>query len=135
MYKASDYIYKTLIEELLISSQFSLDTELTLDNAEHIYNQNAYGDDDISDLLYELHDNFRYSGTVSNLDAPCSRHFEVDMHVRQVDGVWVAWPFYYGGDKHAEPDVIDWVGQSEIVVLDREEVVVKRIFKYNLTEK
>ena len=131
MYKASDYIYKELIQELLISSEFSLlSTELTLDNAEHIYNQNVYEDEIYADTLQELLVDFRYSGTASNLSAPYSRHFEVDMHVRLIDGVWIAWPFYYGGGKHAEPDVIEWIGQAKIVEIEREEVVVRRIFKY-----
>jgi hypothetical protein len=50
--------------------------------------------------------------------------------VKEIDGKWVGWNYWYGGGKHAEPEDIDWIGNAEFVKVQSEEVVtvVKRTF-------
>lgn len=67
-----------------------------------------YGDQEVSDLEPKT----------------SSRHYEIEVRASEIDGVWVAWDFYYGGGKHGEPEAFDWISNARIV--DCEERVVTK---------
>lgn len=76
------------------------------------------------DFCYEIEFEFR-EGIETNLSPKTSsRHYEIDVVASKIDGVWVAWDFYYGGGKHGEPEAFDWISNARIV--DCEERVVTK---------
>lgn len=76
---------------------------------------------DCYDIEYEMRE-----GLETNLKSKTSsRHYEIDVHAMKVDGVWVAWDYYYGGGKHGEPEAFDWISNARIV--DCEEKVVTKV--------
>ena len=83
---------------------------------------------DICDCIeYEMRE-----GLETNLTSKTSsRHYEIDVHAMQVDGIWVAWDYYYGGGKHGEPEAFDWISNARIV--ECEEKVVTKV-EYNFKE-
>lgn len=129
-----DYIHKGIIEEVLSWGDVTLNCELTLKNASEIYNdpeEYFTGVDYPSDHIYESYQDYRSSGEECNiLPKIYSRHYEVDYVVKEIDGKWVGWNYWYGGGKHAEPEAIDWIGDAEFVKVQSEEVVtvVQRTF-------
>jgi hypothetical protein len=129
-----DYIHKSIIEEVLGWGDVTLNCELTLENASEIYNnpeEYFVGTDYPSDAIYEAYQDYRSSGEECNiLPKSYSRHYEVGYVVKEIDGKWVGWNYWYGGGKHAEPEDIDWIGNAEFVKVQSEEVVtvVKRTF-------
>lgn len=83
-------------------------------------------DSEFEDILYEIKYDCRY-GDQEVLDlepTTSSRHYEIEVRASKIDGVWVAWDFYYGGDKHGEPEAFDWISNARIV--DCEERVVTK---------
>ncbi|CAH9014380.1 conserved hypothetical protein [Vibrio phage 249E41-1] len=140
MYKASDYIYKAIAESVLVEEGVTLKegVTLTLDNSEDIYDcpdeflEGDYLEDKMSDALYEI----RYTGEEISLSPKnYSRHYEVDCVVSKFDDVWIAWDYYYGGGKHADPDAIEWISDAEILNLDKEEEVVTVVRTFSRKEK
>ena len=82
---------------------------------------------DCYDIEYEMRE-----GLEINLPSKTSsRHYEIDVHAMQVDGIWVAWDYYYGGGKHGEPEAFDWISNARIV--ECEEKVVTKV-EYNFKE-
>jgi hypothetical protein len=77
--------------------------------------------DAIQDAEYEC----RCGGVDCNLDLGIySRHYEVDTKAHKMhDGSWVAWPYFYGGGKHGDPDSYDWVSAAKNVNCTEKEVV------------
>lgn len=65
-------------------------------------------------------------------DIPCeySRHYESkSVAAKMPDGTWVGWTYWYGGGKHAEPEMIDWMNRAYFVDCKEEEkTVVVRTF-------
>lgn len=139
MSKASDYIYKGVVELVLVDGDVTLkeDVTLSLNNAEDIYEcpddflDGGYLEDKMSDALYEI----RYSGEEINLSPKnYSRHYEVDCVASKFDDVWITWDYYYGGGKHADPDAIDWLSDAEILNLDKEEEVTTTVRTFSRKE-
>lgn len=59
-----------------------------------------------------------------------SRHYEIDVMAMKIQGQWVAWDYYYGGGKHGEPEVFDWISSARLVNCNEEQVMVaKRTFE------
>lgn len=140
MYKASDYIYKGVVESVLVEEGVGIKegVVLSLDNAEDIYEcpdeflNGEYLEDKMSDALCEI----RHTGEEINLSAKnYSRHYEVDCVAAKFDDVWIAWDYYYGGGKHADPDAIDWIPDAEILNLDKEEEVVTVVRTFSRKSK
>ena len=130
-----DYIHKSIIEDVLgCGDDITIDCELTLENASEIYNnpeEYFAGTDYPSDYIYESTQEYRYCGEECNISPKSySRHYEVDYVVKEIDGKWVGWNYWYGGGKFGEPEAIDWIGDAEFVKVQSEEVVtiVKRTF-------
>ena len=101
--------------------------DITAENVDELFEE-ADGDD------YSLQDDkseFRYSGEDTGLEAPYSRHYECDSVGKKLDdGVWVGWNYWYGGGKHGEPEVIDWMNEAyELDVTEEEKMVVVKTFK------
>ena len=45
------------------------------------------------------------------------------------DGSWVGWTYWYGGGKHAEPEVMDWMGEAyPLDCVEEEKMVTVRTF-------
>lgn len=74
-------------------------------------------DSEFSDDLYEVRYDCRYGDqVVLDLEPKTSsRHYEIEVRASKIDGVWVAWDFYYGGGKHGEPEAFDWISNARIV--------------------
>ena len=82
-----------------------------------------------SDIFYCIEYENR-EGMETNLHPKTSsRHYEIDVHAMQVDDVWVAWDYYYGGGKHGEPEAFDWISNARIVECE-EKVVTKIEYKF-----
>ena len=81
------------------------------------------------DCCYEIEFEFR-EGVETNLSPKTSsRHYEIEVRAMEVDGVWVAWDFYYGGGKHGEPEAFDWISNARIVECE-EKVVTKVEYRF-----
>ena len=97
-----------------------------------------YGDalnGEYSDEVNEESYNIRHDGEEINLPATCtSRHYEVDTHVLNIDGKWIAFDYYYGGGKHSDPDSIDWLDTCRFVCCE-EKVVTQTIRTFKELEK
>lgn len=77
------------------------------------------------DEAYEVEYETRHGTEKPNLEPKTySRHYEVEVRAIQVEDVWVAWDFYYGGGKHGEPEAFDWISKARIVECE-EKIVTK----------
>ena len=59
-----------------------------------------------------------------------SRHYESKSVASQyLDGSWVGWTYWYGGDKHGEPEAIDWIEDAyDLECVEEEKLVTGRSF-------
>lgn len=79
-------------------------------------------EDDLNDVLQY---SFRDSGEETELTAPFSRHYECYIMARTLSsGVSVAWPYWYGGGKHGNPEEIEWVDYAYFVKVEQKTTVV-----------
>lgn len=118
---AQELIYKSMVHECYkIEDNFNF-----TDYPEDItYEDLWYKLKEQYDSCYEIEFEFR-EGIETNLSPKTSsRHYEIDVVAAKIDGVWVAWDFYYGGGKHGEPEAFDWISNARIV--DCEERVVTK---------
>lgn len=82
-----------------------------------------------TDEWYEAINDFRGSGEDTDIEPQYCRHFESESVARCIDGVWVGWTYFYGGGKHAEPDLIEWLNDAYFVsVTEEEKLVTVRTF-------
>lgn len=92
--------------------------------------------DDMYDALVEEEANWDGENDIRlgefETDIPCegSRHYESkSVAAKMPDGTWVGWTYWYGGGKHAEPEMIDWMNRAYFVDCKEEEkTVVVRAF-------
>ena len=82
-----------------------------------------------SDICYLIEYETRYGMETNLHPKTSSRHYEIDVHAMQVDGIWVAWDYYYGGGEHGEPEAFDWISNARIVECE-EKVVTKIEYKF-----
>lgn len=120
---AQELIYKQMICE---ACEYDSDVRISVDN----YGcHNSYCDlwfhlKEIYDCCYEVEYETR-EGMETNLrPKTSSRHYEIEVRAIEVDGVWVAWDYCYGGGKHGEPEAFDWISNARIVEC-KERVVTK----------
>ena len=127
---AQELIYKQMIQ--VVSEYNSRITDFVAECVDQeSYESMWYGIKSEFDEAYELEYEMR-EGLETNLTSKTSsRHYEIDVHAMQVDGVWVAWDYYYGGGKHGEPEAFDWISNARIV--ECEEKVVTKV-EYNFKE-
>jgi len=122
---AQELIYKSMIHECYKRE----DNFNFTDYPEDITYEDLFDellDTVFGDTLYEIRYDYRY-GDQEVLDlepTTSSRHYEIEVRASKIDGVWVAWDFYYGGGKHGEPEAFDWISNARIV--DCEERVVTK---------
>lgn len=128
---AQELIYKSLINKACFISDdvvrvfFEYDDRASCEDTWHYLKENF-------ECCYDVEYETRY-GDQEVLDLEpktSSRHYEIEVRATEVDGIWVAWDFYYGGGKHGEPEAFDWISNARIV--DCEERVVTKaeyIFK------
>lgn len=122
---AQDLIYRSMIKESFMreTSVFDYVCEYGhINNYEDLW----YELKEKYDSCCEIEFDFRY-GDQEVLDlepTTSSRHYEIEVRASKIDGVWVAWDFYYGGGKHGEPEAFDWISSSRIVECE-ERVVTK----------
>ena len=133
-----DYInYQVLTEMLECGMELTLTRGivLSLSNATEIsedLQEYIEGSDYPEDYFTNELNCLRESGDECNIPPKeYSRHYEVDYVVKEIEGKWIGWNYWYGGGKYGEPDTIDWVSDSEFVEVASEDVVtvVKRTFK------
>jgi hypothetical protein len=75
-------------------------------------------------LHWDFVEEVRSGGIETNLPAPFSRHYEIDIHAQLIDNQWLAYPFYYGGGKHAEPSAIPWMEDAFFVDCEEEQLTI-----------
>lgn len=127
---AQELIYKQMIQ--VVSEDNSRITDFVSEYVDKEDYENIWYDiksefDEAYEVEYEMRE-----GLETNLASKTSsRHYEIDVHAMQVDGIWVAWDFYYGGGKHGEPEAFDWISNARIV--ECEEKVVTKV-EYNFKE-
>ncbi|UJQ43523.1 hypothetical protein [Acinetobacter phage vB_AbM_WUPSU] len=84
------------------------------------------------DELNDPKNEIRYGQVDANLNAiTWSRSYEIDVRAMKIDGVWVAWDFYYGGGKHGEPESFDWISNARVVNCEEIQVMTTQ---YNFSE-
>ena len=129
---AQELIYKQMISDAIDSDTSIKEYISQCDEPEQYEdlwrNLKSNINSDICDCIeYEMRE-----GLETNLTSKTSsRHYEIDVHAMQVDGIWVAWDYYYGGGKHGEPEAFDWISNARIVAC--EEKVVTKV-EYNFKE-
>ena len=83
------------------------------------------------DSIYDATNEIRQSWD-EETDMPCewSSHYESkSVAAKMPDGSWVGWTYWYGGGKHGEPEVIDWMESAyNIDCIEEERVVTVRTF-------
>lgn len=77
--------------------------------------------DELADPISEIRCGGIYASNIKA--ATFSRHYEIDVNAMKIEGVWVAWDYYYGGGKHGEPEAYDWISDARIVNCEEQEVV------------
>jgi hypothetical protein len=82
------------------------------------------------DLHWDAKNEIRSGELETGLSCEVSRHYEAKaVAMKFPDGSWVGWTYWYGGGKHANPEVIDWVDDAyELECTEEEKVVVVRSF-------
>ena len=126
---AQELIYKQMIAYAIASDSSIKEYVYKGDEPEQYEDlwEHLKSEFDCYDIEYEMRE-----GLETNLASKTSsRHYEIDVHAMQVDGVWVAWDYYYGGGKHSEPEAFDWISNARIV--ECEEKVVTKV-EYNFKE-
>lgn len=88
-----------------------------------------YGEPCNEDDLSEAESEFRSSGEDAIGVPPWkySRHYEVSVKAKLIEGQWVGWLYWYGGGKHGDPDSIDWI--DDAIFLEEGEPQVIKTFK------
>ena len=127
---AQELIYKQMIQ--VVSEDNSRITDFVAEfEDQESYKSIWYDIKSEFDEAYEVEYEMR-EGLETNLASKTSsRHYEIDVHAMQVDGIWVAWDYYYGGGKHGEPEAFDWISNARIV--ECEEKIVTKV-EYNFKE-
>lgn len=94
---AQELIYKQMILDALDQGYVSEKDTGALDECESFCDL-WYELREASSYLYDIQYETRYGTEEPNLEPKTySRHYEVEVRAIKVDGVWVAWDFYYGG--------------------------------------
>lgn len=98
------------------------------------FNLNLSGDE--IDSLYESYSEndelrdawseIRYSGIDAHELSPVtfSGHYEIDVKAIKIDGVWVAFDFYYGGGKYGEPEDYAFIDDARIVSCEEKQITI-----------
>ena len=60
---------------------------------------------------------------INGKDIPSCRVFECVYHFQEIDGKCVAYPYWFGGGKHGEPESVDWIEYAFFIELDTPIVV------------
>lgn len=99
--------------------------EITPENVDGLYDA-LVAEDRHWDAMNEI----RSGGIETGLECDFSRHYESDAVAKQMpDGSWVGWTYWYGGGKHAEPEVIDWMNSAyNLDCTEEEKMVTVRTF-------
>lgn len=86
-----------------------------------------YEELDNEDALQDYSSELRYEGEQTYLsDRYSSRHYEChEVAAEMLDGSFVGWTYWYGGGKHGEPGVIEWIEDAYDVVYGEETRTVK----------
>ena len=125
---AQELIYKQLISELYeVEDDFNYTDypDEVAGNYEDLWNTLKSDFDACYEVEYETRE-----GMETNLRPKTSfRHYEIEVRAMEVDGIWVAWDYYYGGGKHGEPEAFDWISNARIVECE-EKVVTKIEYKF-----
>ena len=128
---AQELIYMAMIRQVCINDP---STEIN-DYVQHTQACETFEDiwsylKDRYDLCIDVECDFREGISTELTPKTSSRHYEIDVVVRNIDGVWVAWDFYYGGGKFGEPESFDWISNARIVNCEENVVTkVEYIFK------
>lgn len=78
-------------------------------------------------LNNEYFEEFRCSGQATGLElqksSQYSRYYECYEVARPITGsvdTWIAWTYWYGGGKYAEPEQIEWMEDTRLLQVKRE---------------
>lgn len=87
--------------------------------------EDLFDDQDYHDDLFQL----RFSGEITNLPAPPSRHYETEQVAIETPVGWVSWTYWCGGGKHGNPEEIEWFEDAFFVDVEEKEVIkIERTF-------
>ncbi len=127
---AQELIYKQMIQ--VVSEDNSRITDFVAEfEDQESYESIWYDIKSEFDEAYELEYEMREGLEINLPSKTSSRHYEIDVHAMEVDDIWVAWDYYYGGGKHGEPEAFDWISNARIVQC--EEKIVTKV-KYTFKE-
>lgn len=92
-----------ILADLFTDKDQEISTTLTEEDVEELWDENY---DEVQDIEYE----FREGQLETNIPSESSRHYESSSVAAQCpDGSWVGWTYWYGGGKHGDPELIDWM--------------------------
>ena len=78
-------------------------------------------DDEVSEAEAELRGSYTHE---TGFQGMYSRHYEYKSVARQFGDKWVGWTFWYGGEKHGEPESVEWMEDAYFVEAKEETRVV-----------
>jgi len=115
---ACDLIRKTILDQLVITigeyEESGSPIKGPFDSHEKI--EAAITDLDnagLSDYYYEAESDARHCYTHETPIEPDScGHYESKSVATEIDGQWVGWTYWYGGGKHGEPSLMEWLGDA-----------------------
>lgn len=110
---------KELILKDVIKTAFNFDDKSFVDKPNNITWEDYYDellDGEMEDSLYDAMNDFRNSGTETNIPVGSySRHYECVQVARVIDDAAVSWTYWFGGGKYSEPEAIDWIDEAYLV--------------------
>jgi hypothetical protein len=89
------------------------------------------------DAHWDYESDFRSGEVKTNIPCPSDRNYESQSVAMQTaEGDWVGWTYWYGGGKHGEPGLIDWMEDAyDLVCHEEEKMMVVRTFERKSNEE
>jgi len=117
---STQLIKKAIIQ--LLNDQNYVDYRQPVTTAEEI--EAAYDLAVEKRIHWDMQEEVRSGGIETDLPAPHSRHYEVDIHAQLIDSQWVGYNFFHGGGKHGQAESIDWMEDAFFVDCKEELVTI-----------
>ncbi|PQQ22789.1 hypothetical protein [Photorhabdus hindustanensis] len=120
--------YKVLEDYYQLYSKEGININLTGEQVDDAFEALLKEEGEIQDVI----DGVRYGIQETDIKCPISRHYETKSVATQApNGQWAGWTFYYGGGKHSEPELIEWIEDAYLLNCVEEEQLIT-IRKFNL---
>lgn len=115
---------------LNVASRWETDTDIDFAKITGEEIDDAYADNVARDQHWDAMEEVRGGEAETEIKCEWSRHYESkSVAAKLPDGSWIGWTYWYGGGKHGQPEVIDWIDDAyDLTVTEEEKTVVVRSF-------